>query len=192
VTRVRGVFKPADYSGPPDEATMRDLARLFDRICPGDPDPQFHGSQAGWAILAAQSPKLALMVLELTEYIARETAWCGRRDLRELAIQTVNLHYRCEFSFRSHLAYARDAGVGAELLAAIPYWRTSSLFDDEQRLVIEYANAVLSGDVPDALFARAVEAYGEKGVIEFTSVVGCWSFWAMLLNATRPEFAPKV
>jgi alkylhydroperoxidase family enzyme len=75
-----------------------------------------------------------------------------------------------------------------ELLAAIPYWRTTSLFNTEQRLVIEYTNAVVAGDVPAELFARVVAQYGEKGAVEFTTAIAWWSFWAMFLNATRPEF----
>ena len=69
----------------------------------------------------------------------------------------------------------------------MPYWRTASLFDDEQRLVIEYAEAVTSGEVPKALFSRVVERYGDKGAVEFTAAVAWWSFWAMMLNAAgRP------
>ena len=74
----------------------------------------------------------------------------------------------------------------AELLADLPHWRTSPHFDAEQRLVAEYALAVVAGDVPEPLFAQIVAAYGEKGAIECTTVAGLWAFWAMLLNATRP------
>ena len=40
---------------------------------------------------------------------------------------------------------------------------------------------------PDELFARVVERFGEKGAVEFTTVVAFWSFWALFLNATRPD-----
>lgn len=70
--------------------------------------------------------------------------------------------------------------------ALIPLWENASVFDEEQRLVIEYANAVVACDVPDVLFARVVERYGEKGAVELTSLIGFWSCWAMLLSAIRP------
>jgi alkylhydroperoxidase family enzyme len=54
--------------------------------------------------------------------------------------------------------------------------------------VIEYTLAVIAGDVPDELFAKVVARYGEQGALEFTTVAAWWSFWAMILNATRPEF----
>lgn len=41
-------------------------------------------------------------------------------------------------------------------------WQTSELFIPEQRLVIEYAAAVANGSVPQGLFDRAVESFGEQ------------------------------
>jgi alkylhydroperoxidase family enzyme len=185
--RVKVVKKPSDLQDEPNETTRNDLSELFRRLCPGETQPEFKGGSLGWGVLAAQSPRLALLLADLTFYIAREMAWCQRRDLRELAIQTVNYHFKSDFSFRSHLPLAQAAGVSAELLAAIPYWRASKFFDEEQRLVIEYTLAVAAADVSDELFARVAAQFGEKGAIELTVVVAHWSFWAMMGSATRPE-----
>jgi alkylhydroperoxidase family enzyme len=86
------------------------------------------------------------------------------------------------------LHHAQTAGLGADLLAALPSWRTADLFDEEQRLVIEYTEAVVTGDVPAKLFSDIVQQYGEKGAIEFTTLIAFWSAWAMIINAARPEF----
>ena len=110
----------------------------------------------------------------------------AQRDLMELAIQAVNLHFKCEFSFETRMPYAASTGIGMERLAALPLWRTSALFDDEQRLVIEYANAVVTGDVPEELSQRAVAHFGERGTVEMTAVIGTFSLWAMLINSARP------
>lgn len=191
MARAKAVFKPSDYPGTPDEATKRDLQEFFDFLFPGSENPEIDESHSAFAI-TAQNPRLALNLAKLTYYFAREVPWCQRRDLRELATQVLNLHYNCESSFRAHLASAKAAGIDAELLAAIPYWRTTPLFDEEQRLVIEYTYAVVSGNVPDELFSRVVDKYGEKGTIEFTTAVAWWAFWAMILNATRPDPTPPL
>jgi alkylhydroperoxidase family enzyme len=185
--RVKGVFKPSDYPGSPDEATKKDLDALFEHLFPGAPEPKPE-PHFGFAILA-QNPRLAMNVASLLYYIVREMPWTQQRDLRELAVQTLNLHFKCDFSFQAHLIYAQAHGVSLEKQAAIPYWRTTNLFSDEERLVIEYTSAVVSGDVRDALFSRVVGKYGEKGAIEFTTAIAWWSLWAMILNATRPEFS---
>ena len=185
MARVTGVYKPGDYPGVPDEATRKDLQELFEQMFPGQRDPQFDAAHAGWAIMA-QNPRLALYMTKLTTYIARDMPWCLRRDLRELLIQTVNLHFKCESSFHARFPHAVTAGISAELQAAIPYWRTTRSFDDEQRLVIEYTFAAAAGDVADELFERVVQKYGETQAIEFTAAIAHWSFWAIFLNATRP------
>ena len=183
--RVTLVNKPGDYPGTPDDATRRQLADLFAYLCPQMPDPEIDASHAGIAI-AALNPNLALQFAKLSVLIAVELPWCQRRDLRELAIQTVNLHFKCDYSFQARMPGAVAAGIGIEQQKALPVWQNSTLFSDEQRLVIEYTNSVVRGQVPGEIFARSVECYGEKGAVELTSLVAFWSFWALFLNALRP------
>lgn len=185
MARVTEVFRPEQFPGEPDAATRADLAALWHHLFPGtggEGEPH-----AGYAVLA-NSPKTALAVARMTDFVIGELPWAQRRDLRELAVQALNRHFQCEFSWEAHLDLAQLAGISREQQQALADWRTSALFDDEQRLVIEYTLACVAGQVPEALFARVVDQYGEAGAVEFTVTVGWWSLWAMLLNATRPEF----
>ena len=185
MSSIKPVFRPSDYPGEPDEQTRQDLGDLFEALFPGVAEPEIDGPHTGMAI-AAHSPKFALNLSKLTGCVALSLPWCERRDLMELAIQAVNLHFKCEFSFETRMPYAASTGIGMERLAALPLWRTSALFDDEQRLVIEYANAVVTGDVPEELSQRAVAHFGERGTVEMTAVIGTFSLWAMLINSARP------
>jgi alkylhydroperoxidase family enzyme len=186
MSRVTAVHKPSDYPGAPDDKTREDLAALFGHMFPGVEDPEIDRAHSGVAI-AALNPGLALHLSKLSGYAALQLGWTQRADLRELAIQTVNLHFESDYSAQSRYRAWEAAGLRLEQLAALPFWKTTPLFDDEQRLVIEYALAVVTGDVPEELFARVVARYGEKGAVECTAVVGIWSMWAMLINATRPR-----
>jgi alkylhydroperoxidase family enzyme len=190
MARVTAIYKPGDYPGAPDEATKKDLADLFGHLFPQKSDPEIDKSHSGIAI-AAQNPKLALQLAKLSGFIAGELPWCQRRDLREVAIQTLNLHFKSEYSFLTRMKAAEAAGISVEAQKALPDWKTSKLFDDDRRLVIEYTNAVVTGSVPAALFARVVEKFGEKGAVECTALISFWSFWAMFLNATGPELRPE-
>jgi alkylhydroperoxidase family enzyme len=181
--RVTLIDTPAAYPGTPDEATAQDLAALFAHLFPNNPDGRIDQNHAGVAI-AAHNPKLALNLAKLSGLIAGQLGWSQRKDLRELAIQAVNLHYKSDYSFRSRMPTATACGVSIEQQAALPYWRTSGLFDEEQRLAIEYATAVVTGEVPDELFARVKDRWGEQGSVECTALVGFWAFWAMFLEAT--------
>ncbi len=185
--RVKAVFKPSDYPGTPDAATKKALGDLFAEMFPGNPTPEIDGPHTAMAV-AAQNPELARHLNKVSAHFIREVPWTQRKDLRELAIQVLNLHWKCDFSFQAHLGYAKTYGISAEQQAALPYWRTTNIFNDEQRLVIEYSFAVCEGNVSDELFARVVKAHGEKGAVEFTGVIAWWSFWAMFINATGCQF----
>ncbi len=189
MARLTAIYKPGDYLGTPDETTRKDLSDLFAHLFPQKPNAEIDRSHSGIAI-AAQNPKLALHLARLSVFIATELPWCQRRDLREVAIQTLNLHFKSEYSFLTRMKAATAAGISVEAQKALPQWRTSALFDEDQRLVIEYTNAVVTGDVPAELFARMVGKFGEKGAVECTALISFWSFWAMFLNATGPELRP--
>ena len=184
--RVTGVFRPDDYPGEPDATTRGEVVALFAQLFPGVAEPGFDANHAGMAV-AALSPKLALGLAALSRQIALDLPWCARADLRELAVQAVNLRFGATYSFRARIAGARAAGVSAAQLGALRDWRTSDLFDEEQRLVIDYALATVSGSVSDPLFARVKARYGERGAVELTAVAAFFAFWAMLLNATAPD-----
>lgn len=183
MSRVKGIFKPADIAIAP-ELDPADVKAVFDQMYPGIENPEFDDGHTSYAV-AARSPKLALQLIKATHAVLA-TGWSQRRDLLELSIQTLSLHYQCDLMFKAHLPLGPKHGLSVELQAAIPYWRKSDLFNDEQRLVIEYTLALASGDVPEALFARVVAAWGETGAVEFTSTAGLFCFWAIFMNATRP------
>ncbi|MBW8785505.1 MAG: hypothetical protein JF593_12860 [Novosphingobium sp.] len=181
--RVKPVFRPTDVS---DEAGRAAVTAMFAQLMPGVVAPAFDESHAGMAI-AARNPQLALHLAKISGFLAGELPWSQRKDLRELAIQTVNRHYRCDYSFRARVPIAEAAGISRELQDSLGNWRASGLFDAEQRLVVEYAEGVVGGAVPAELFARAVTAFGEAGAVECTAVIAFWGFWAMLLNATAAD-----
>jgi alkylhydroperoxidase family enzyme len=131
----------------------------------------------------AHSPKLALPAAQLSAAVVLDSAWGQRANLRELAFQTVALHFGDRFSAEARKSNTVAAGLSPEQLASLPDWRDSDLFDSEQRLVIEYTQAVVTGRVPDDLFARIVARYGEQEAVECTAAIAFWSFWAMISGA---------
>lgn len=190
MARIKLVSTPGDFPGTPDEATGKALHELFERIARmyGRKELEIPGSGAAFAA-AARNPRLALKLLDLSDFILQEMPWTSRRKyLKQLVIQALNLHFKCDFSFQSHIGSAQKDGVSLEKMTLIPFWRTANVFDDEERLVIEYTMAVVTGEVPEELFARVVELYGETEAMELTVGIGWWSLWAMLINATGTDF----
>lgn len=188
MARIKTFHTLEDFAGIDDPQTTQAAAELFGYLFPSQASPAIDDAHLGLAI-AAHNPKLAQQLAQTSRLIALDLPWCQRTDLRELAIQTVNAHFQCTYAFNTRAAIAASAGISREMQDALPSWQSSNLFDDEQRLVIAYSQAVPRGPVPAELFGAVVEKYGEKGAVEFTALVGFWSFWAMLLNATAGDSA---
>lgn len=182
MSRIKLVRSPGDHPSS-DAATQADVAELFDTLFPGNPAPEFDQAHTAMAALA-QSPKIAQAAAKMSGTIILDTAWGQRAALRELAFQTVGRHFGDELSTASRRPAALAAGLTDEQLKSLGEWQGSPLFDDEQRLVIEYTKAVVTGRVPDELFARMVARYGEQEAVECTAAIGFWSFWAMVVGAT--------
>jgi alkylhydroperoxidase family enzyme len=182
MARATEIRRAGQYPASADAETRAGLDELFAGMFPGNPDGAIDHNHSGMAV-AANSPKLAAMMGQMSRFVVLELGWSQRKALSELAIRTVNHHYGSTFSNDARLGAAKAAGLSGAQLAAVPDWR-SDLFDAEQKLTIEYAGAVLRGAVDDALFARMVATFGEKDTVECTAAIGWWALWASLIEAT--------
>jgi len=116
--------------------------------------------------------------------------------VRELATLQVAAHHRSDFEWYAHAPIAAAAGLSAALLEAI---RTGGCVepDDPAELVatVVVAQLLTTGDVDDDTWAGAVDALGEAGAVELTTLVGYYSLLAMQMRVLRvpvPEGAPAV
>ena len=181
--RVRAVFRRSDFEPSPG-ATDDDADRLFAAVAPG-PDGVIARDHAGMAI-AGISPNLALQLGATSRLMALDLEFSKRTDLRELAIQTAHLKCGSGFSFESRLPACLAVGLSVEQVAVMALWKTSSLFSEDQRLVLEYAEAVFDRSVSDELLGRFVAVFGERGAVECAAIVGYWTCWAMIIDVARP------
>jgi AhpD family alkylhydroperoxidase len=87
--------------------------------------------------------------------------------LAELKAATV---VQCEFCIDLASQIARRSGLSDEELLALPRYRTSELFTDLEKLVMDYAVGIsrTPADVPDVLFAHLREHFDEATLVELT------------------------
>jgi len=140
-----------------------------------------------WAVLL-HAPRFAEIMVDFSDFVQNHLAWCRRAAPRELAILVLFQRRGSDYGFQSHLAPAAAAGVTEGQLADLPTYLTSDSFDEEERDAIAYTHAALDGDVPDELFQRLKQRYGEQQVVEMAVLVGFYSLWAILLDTLRPEY----
>jgi alkylhydroperoxidase family enzyme len=66
-----------------------------------------------------------------------------------------------------------DLGASDEKLDAVLAWQTSDLFDERERLALEYADAITytDRDVDDDLFGRLRQEFTDDELVELTEVI---------------------
>ncbi len=69
-------------------------------------------------------------------------------------------------------------GIGEDKLAAVWEYRTSGLFNEAERVALDFAIAAASqpNDVTDELFARMLEHWTEGQVVEITALIAHFGF----------------
>jgi AhpD family alkylhydroperoxidase len=90
--------------------------------------------------------------------------------LAELKAATLT---RCEYCIDIGSQIARRAGITEQQLLALPHYRDSELFDELEKLVIDYAVGISSTpvDVPDELFAKLRSQFDDAQLVELTNVI---------------------
>jgi AhpD family alkylhydroperoxidase len=79
----------------------------------------------------------------------------------------------CEYCVDIGSQIARRVGISEEQLLALPRYRDSELFDELEKLVLDYAVGVSSTpvDVADELFAKLRSHFDDAQLVELTNVI---------------------
>ncbi|MGE5222370.1 MAG: carboxymuconolactone decarboxylase family protein [Omnitrophica WOR_2 bacterium] len=103
------------------------------------------------------------------------TAMQNRADVRlknlaELKAATLT---NCEYCIDLGSQIARRSGLSDEQLLALPRYQESELFNDLEKLVLDYAVGMSRTpvDVPDELFAEMKKHFDDDQLVELTNVI---------------------
>ena len=110
--------------------------------------------------------------------------------LRELGQTWAGWAVGSQFVFSQHCKSLRGLGVSEDKIAAIPTWQTGDCFDPRERLVLAYADRLVThrGRVPEALFAELKAAFSDEEIVELTYVTCLYDMHAVMSKALRTEF----
>ena len=130
------------------------------------------------------SPDLLARVQKTGEYLRYNTGLDKR--LTELVILVVAHHWGQPVEWNIHYPIALQAGVKPADADAIATGAMPTTLDAEQRIVYNFCRQVLTQKaVDDAGYAAVIDAFGEKGVVDLTSLCGYYSLLAMVMNVAR-------
>ena len=153
--------------------------RVYDEIVAG-PRGEVVGPLGVWL----RRPELADRAQRLGEYARYGTSLPP--VLSELAILVVARTWSSEFEWLVHKPIAVAAGVPPDAVEAIRSGGTPLLEDPAQSAVYAFCAALLrEHHVDDPVYAEAVGALGEAGVIDLVGILGYYSLISMTINAFR-------
>jgi alkylhydroperoxidase family enzyme len=111
--------------------------------------------------------------------------------LRELAIMRLAQTRGADYEWAHHAPLALQAGLSQQQIDELKGWQESQAYDERERAVLGYVDAVLAGEgVPDAVFEAVRSHLSESETVELTLVCGYWGMVASMLVALAVDVEP--
>lgn len=129
-----------------------------------------------------RNPDLASRGQKLGELLRYQTTLAPR--LSELAILICARHWTSHHEWTAHKREALKAGLDPAVIAAIAARQQPLLANALEQAVHDVATTLLAtGRVPPGVYARGLDALGERGLVELVGVLGYYCLVALTLNA---------
>ena len=128
-----------------------------------------------------RSPDIALTFLQLQMDEGKHTSLSER--VRQVVILSVGSVLKAPFELYAHAAAARHAGFSDTCVEALMAGAPSPELTAEEALAQRLALALAAGRaIDDALYADGLRHFGEKGLVDFAVLIGCYHLVCGLLN----------
>src|ERR1700719_4871218 len=131
-----------------------------------------------------RSPELADRLQKVGEYVRFNTSLDKR--LNEMAILMTAQAWGSQYEWYAHAPLAFKAGLDPAIVAAIGAGRKPDNMKDDEAIVWEFSTQLRHDHgVDDAIYARALEKFGEAGIMDLIAVNGYYDVVSMTLNVAR-------
>jgi 4-carboxymuconolactone decarboxylase len=112
--------------------------------------------------------------------------------LTEFAILIAARRWTNNWEWNAHSTLAAAAGLKADVVAALADGRRPDRMADDEALVYDFSLELQDNQsVSDATYARALEKFGEPGIVEMAGIQGYYTYLAMIMNAARVTVQPN-
>jgi 4-carboxymuconolactone decarboxylase len=131
-----------------------------------------------------RSPELADRLQKVGEYVRFNTSL--EKRLNEMAIIMTAQYWGSQYEWYAHAPLAIKAGLDPDVVAALGAGNKPEKMKDDEALVWEFTTQLRRDHgVNDAIYAKAVEKFGENGVMDLVAVNGYYDVVSMTLNVAR-------
>jgi len=131
-----------------------------------------------------RSPELADRLQKVGEYVRYKTSLDKR--LNEMAIIMTAQYWGSQYEWFAHAPLAAKAGLDPDVIAALGAGKKPEKMKDDEAIVWEFATQLRRDHhVDDAIYAKAVDKFGENGVMDLIAVSGYYDVVSMTLNVAH-------
>ena len=142
------------------------------------------GQPTGPWIALLRSPELMKRTRGLSDYLRFESPMPGY--LREFVILMTARQWGQNYEWNAHHPLAIDEGFSADMAQAIAEGRRHEGMVEEEEILYDLCMELQRNhSISDATYERAVERFGEQGVVETVSLLGYYTMISMILNTSR-------
>jgi 4-carboxymuconolactone decarboxylase len=135
------------------------------------------------------SPKLAGFLRAANQYLRFETAL--DRRLTELAILVTARELDNQFEWAAHEPAALAEGLDAKIVEVVKRRRPVGWLGKREAVIIAFGRELFrKRKLSSATFARAVDLFGRRGVLELAALMGDYAMTAVILDTVDQQLHP--
>jgi 4-carboxymuconolactone decarboxylase len=131
-----------------------------------------------------RSPELADRLQKVGEYVRFNTSLDHR--INEMAILMTAQAWGSQYEWHAHAPLAIKAGLDPATVAAIGAGRKPENMKDDEAIVWEFTTQLRRDhSVDDVIYGKALEKFGENGIMDLVAVNGYYDVVSMTLNVAH-------
>jgi putative methionine-R-sulfoxide reductase with GAF domain/alkylhydroperoxidase family enzyme len=170
--------------------------RTYDRLV--DPTGGTLRGLRGPGGIQLHSPELSRRARPLNHYLRHEAGLGGR--MRELAILTTARELDSQFEWAAHEPAAIAEGISGEIVEIVRHRRDTGGLAEADASVIDLGREIFGArKVSPATYARALQQFGRRELVDLVALMGNYAATAALLTAfdmqldpTQPALMPQL
>jgi len=142
------------------------------------------GAVFGPFIPLMRSPELLNRLQKVGEYLRYQSALETR--INEFVMLIVSRQWTQQFEWCMHYPLALKAGMKQEVLDALAEGRRPPGMAQDEEIAYEVCDELeRTRGVSDGTYRRAVECFGERGVLDMLGLIGYFSTVSMIMNVAH-------
>jgi 4-carboxymuconolactone decarboxylase len=131
-----------------------------------------------------RSPEVMLRAKAMGDYLRFRNVLPKR--VSEMVILLTAREWTQEFEWSHHYKFALEGGLSPAIIEAIADGRRPEAMAPDEAAAYDLVGELWRRkSVSDQTYARALNCYGEAGVIDLVGIVGYYSLLAMMMNVAR-------